>query len=156
MLRTLITKFMAPFRWAIRFELQRWKGIDVHDIEGELQRQALEDTAAFIMQNMMHVDSVYLPLEILTLGIKHIENTQGLYLEFGVYSGLTINHIAKQVEQTVYGFDSFAGLPERWRDSLGAGHFKVQLLPKVMPNVTLVKGWFDQTLPEFLKTHPGA
>jgi hypothetical protein len=146
---------MAPFRWAVRFELQRWKDIDVCDIEGELQRRALADTAEFIQQNMMHVDSVYLPLDILTLSIKQIENKQGLYLEFGVFSGHTINHIARQVDQPVYGFDSFEGLPERWRDAWGTGHFKVKELPPVPPNVTLVKGWFDKTLPEFLKTHPG-
>ena len=155
MLRTLVTKCMAPFRWAVRFELQRWKDIDVRDLEGELQRRALADTAEFIQQNLMQVDSVYLPLDILTLSIKQIENKQGLYLEFGVFSGHTINHIARQVDQTVYGFDSFEGLPERWRDTWGAGHFKVKELPKVPQNVTLIKGWFDKTLPEFLKTHPG-
>jgi len=146
---------MAPFRWAIRFELQRWKDIDLRDIEGELQRRALADTANFIQQNLMHVDSVDLPLEILTLGIRQIDNKQGLYLEFGVFSGRTINHIARQVDQPVYGFDSFEGLPERWRDTLGAGHFKVKKLPQVPKNVTLIKGWFDKTLPEFLKAHPG-
>ena len=28
-------------------------------------------------------------------------------------------------------------------------------LPEVPANVTLVKGWFNETLPGFLKTHPG-
>src|ERR1039458_5023219 len=93
MLRTLITKCMAPFRWAVRFELQRRRDIDGCDIEGELQRRALADTADFIQQNLMHVDSVDLPLDILTLGIKQIDNKQGLYLEFGVFSGRTIKYI---------------------------------------------------------------
>lgn len=145
---------MAPFRWAVRFELQRWKDIDVCDLEGELQRRALADTADFVQQNLMHVDSVDMPLDILTLAIQQIDNKQGLYLEFGVFSGRTINHIARLVDQPVYGFDSFEGLPERWRDTWGAGHFKMKELPKVAQNVTLIKGWFDKTLPEFLKTHP--
>jgi len=76
-----------------------------------------------------------------------------LICEFGVYSGYTINHIASLTEQTVYGFDSFEGLPERWRDGFGKGHFKVTALPKVLPNVVLIKGWFDETLPEFIKDH---
>jgi hypothetical protein len=154
MLRKLITKSVAPFRWAVRYELQRWKGLQVRDLECELQRQALADTADFIQQNLMHVDSVDSELDILTRGIKQAGSQQGLYLEFGVFSGRTINHIARQVGQPVYGFDSFEGLPERWRDRWGTGHFKLKKLPQVLQNVTLIKGWFDKTLPEFLKAHP--
>ena len=155
MLRTIITWGLAPFRWAVRFELQRRKDIDLHDIGSELQRRALADTVDYVQQHLTQVDSVESNLDVLTLGLKQVGNKEGLYLEFGVFSGHTINHIARQVDQPVYGFDSFEGLPERWRDSLGAGHFKVKALPEVRPNVTLVKGWFDKTLPEFLKAHPG-
>lgn len=155
MLRTIITRGLAPFRWAIRFELQRRKDIDLHDIGGELQRRALADTVDYVQQHLTQVDTVESNLEVLTLGLKEVGNKEGLYLEFGVFSGLTINHIAGQVDKPVYGFDSFEGLPERWRDNLGAGHFKVNELPKVRENVTLVKGWFDQTLSKFLETHPG-
>jgi predicted O-methyltransferase YrrM len=28
-------------------------------------------------------------------------------------------------------------------------------LPRVEPNVKLIKGWFDQTLPRFAEQHPG-
>jgi hypothetical protein len=155
MLRTLITKSLAPFRWAIRFELQRRKDIDSHDIASELQRRALVDTVDYIQQNMMGVDSVEFYLDVLSKGLDEVQNKDGLYLEFGVFSGQTINHIAERVDRPVYGFDSFEGLPERWRDNLGAGHFKVAELPQVRSNVTLVKGWFDQTLPGFLEKHPG-
>jgi hypothetical protein len=155
MLRTLITRGFAPFRWAVRFELQRRKDIDLHDIGGDLQRRALADTVDYVQQHLMQVDSVESNLDVLTLALKQVENKAGLYLEFGVFSGHTINHIAGQVDKPVYGFDSFEGLPERWRDNLGSGHFKVNGLPKVRENVTLVKGWFDQTLPEFLKSHLG-
>jgi hypothetical protein len=155
MLRTIITKSLAPIRWAIRFELQRRKELDSHDIASELQRRALADTVDYIGQHLMGVDSVDFYLDVLSIGLKKVENKDGLYLEFGVFSGQTINHIAGQVDKPVYGFDSFEGLPERWRDNLGAGHFKVNALPEVRKNVTLVKGWFDKTLPEFLRTHPG-
>jgi hypothetical protein len=151
MLRKLITKILAPFRWAVRFELQRRKMIDLCDLEGELQHRALEDTADFIEENMMPIDSVDLSLDILNLGIKQAENKQGLYLEFGVFSGRTINHIARQADQAVYGFDSFEGLPERWRHTWGAGHFKMTKLPRVVQNVTVIKGWFNKTLRNFSK-----
>ncbi|MGA3265638.1 MAG: class I SAM-dependent methyltransferase [Verrucomicrobiota bacterium] len=155
MLRTIITRALAPFRWAVRFELQRSREADGHDLEGELQRRALADTADFVSRNLEGVDPLDSYLDVLSFGLKQVENPDGLYLEFGVFSGHTINHIARQVDHPVYGFDSFEGLPERWRNRRGTGHFKVTALPKVRPNVTLVKGWFDKTLPGFLSTHPG-
>jgi predicted O-methyltransferase YrrM len=155
MLRTLVTKSLAPFRWAIRFELQRRNNIDGHDLRAELQRRALVETADFVEEHLTDVDSVDHYLDLITLGLRQVTLKEGLYLEFGVFSGTSINHIAAQMPQTIYGFDSFEGLPERWRDRLGTDYFKVKKLPDVRSNVTLVKGWFDKTLPEFLKQHPG-
>jgi hypothetical protein len=56
-----------------------------------------------------------------------------------------------------FGFDSFEGLKEVWRgNQLGKGAFdRGGRMPRVESNVTLVKGWFDQTLPNFLAQHPG-
>jgi len=154
-IRSLIIRALAPLRWAVRFELQRHKDIDLQDIPGQLQREALAETAAYVKQHMLRVDSVDCPLKVLTFALGQVQHKDGLYLEFGVFSGRTINHAAGQIAGRIYGFDSFEGLPERWRDGLGAGHFKVNTLPAVKSNVTLIKGWFDQTLPEFLKEHPG-
>lgn len=78
---------------------------------------------------------------------------EGLVMEFGVWSGKSIRLLAAQTTQPVYGFDSFEGLPERWRDGYDAGHFKVQSPPEVPNNVELVKGWFNETLPPFLEVH---
>jgi hypothetical protein len=79
---------------------------------------------------------------------------EGLFLEFGVFSGKTINHIARQRPQsTIYGFDSFEGLPENWRPGFPKGAFSMPRLPDVHGNVELVPGWFDRTLPEFCAKH---
>ena len=80
----------------------------------------------------------------------------GLWLEFGVYAGGTINRIARCANGAiVYGFDSFEGLPEAWTgrieswDTTGAqrgstygpGTFSLGgVLPPVADNVRLVKG----------------
>jgi predicted O-methyltransferase YrrM len=154
MLKNWITRSLAPFRWATRFELQRRRDIDGHDIEAELQRRALKDTADYVSGHMVSLEPLDMHLDVLSFALKQIKDTTGLYLEFGVFTGSSINHVAEQIQTTVYGFDSFEGLPERWRNRLDAGHFKVAALPAVRPNVTLVKGWFDKTLPEFLKGHP--
>ena len=154
MLRNWITKSLAPFRWATRFELDRRKRIESHDIEDELQRRALKDTADYVSEHMILLEPFDMHLDVLSFGLKQVKSTGGLYLEFGVFSGNSINHIAQQVDGTVYGFDSFEGLPERWRGRLDAGHFKLAALPLVQQNVTLIKGWFDKTLPGFLQEHP--
>jgi hypothetical protein len=80
---------------------------------------------------------------------------EGLVLEFGVFSGKTINRIAQSKLGPVHGFDSFEGLPEAWREGYDKGVFAREGLPAVAPNVELVIGWFDRTLPQFLDAHPG-
>lgn len=81
-------------------------------------------------------------------------------MEFGVRKGETVNLIAEAFpNKFIYGFDSFEGLPEDWRyDSrfdLQKGAFNLNgYLPPVRKNVRLIKGWFNETLPEFVKSHP--
>lgn len=78
----------------------------------------------------------------------------GLWLEFGVYRGDTINYISKFTDQEVYGFDSFQGLPEAWKKSHKKGHFNLDgKMPEVNTNVKLIKGWFNETLENFLLEH---
>ena len=76
-----------------------------------------------------------------------------LLLEFGVFTGISINQIATLFPRnTVFGFDSFLGLEENWVGfNLPASTFSVNgKLPKVNKNVTLIPGWFSDTLPLFL------
>lgn len=82
-------------------------------------------------------------------------NHDGLFLEFGVASGHTITRIASCHDGKVYGFDSFKGLPEDWRDGIGKGAFAQDNLPVVPDNVELIVGLFQDTLDDFLSTHPG-
>lgn len=76
-----------------------------------------------------------------------------MWIEFGVWEGTTINYISNFTDKTVYGFDSFEGLPETWRKGFEAGHFSRNgNLPFVNANVELIKGWFDSTLETFLES----
>ena len=82
-----------------------------------------------------------------------------LWLEFGVFSGRTINYFARFTEGKVYGFDSFKGLPEAWRPGFDKGtfsreHRRTWKIPKVLKNVELVVGLFNETLEDFLEKHP--
>lgn len=82
---------------------------------------------------------------------------EGLCLEFGTYRGDSINLLAKlQPQRHFFGFDSFTGLPETWTTGSRKGAFNTDgRLPKVRANVTLIKGFFDQTLPLFVKEQKG-
>ena len=64
------------------------------------------------------------------------------------------DHRCRARRRDVYGFDSFEGLPENWRNGFPAGAFNVDGLPDV-PGAELVVGWFDDTLPGFLDEHEG-
>jgi len=78
----------------------------------------------------------------------------GLYCEFGVASGRTINWIAQTRPQfTIHGFDSFAGLPEDWRTGFRAGMFRQEQRPKVQRNVVLYAGLFEDALGPFCREH---
>jgi hypothetical protein len=93
------------------------------------------------------------PLEYIfnIMELKHKPDT--LWLEFGVASGRSINYISEFTTNTVYGFDSFEGLPERWRDGYERGFFNMNgKMPYVNSNVELIKGYFNETLVDFIKT----
>jgi hypothetical protein len=83
-------------------------------------------------------------------------SADGLLVEFGVWTGTSITFFASLTEQTIYGLDSFEGLREDWQGwENPKGTFNLQgALPVVPPNVRLIKGWFDETLPSFLREHP--
>jgi len=86
------------------------------------------------------------------LKMKHKPGT--LWMEFGVASGRTINYISGFTEETVYGFDSFEGLPETWREGMEQGAFTQHgIMPRVNNNVELIKGWFNETLEGFMEKH---
>ena len=80
---------------------------------------------------------------------------EGLVLEFGVYNGKSIRNIAGLVKGEVHGFDSFEGIPENWNDEPSGSYSANGELPEVPNNVILHQGWFEDTLPEFLKANSG-
>jgi hypothetical protein len=122
----------------------------------ELARRSLKDAADFVMARMPEALFCSTKLEHLSFAFAEAPET-GLALEFGVYKGTTINHLARKwPHRRFHGFDSFRGLPQSWT---GSRHSEVNFdrggkKPKVRPNVTLVEGWFDETLPPFLAAHP--
>jgi hypothetical protein len=104
-----------------------------------------------IIQNIPNINTYPITYVFEKLNYKHKDNT--LWLEFGVASGKSINYISKFTNNKVYGFDSFEGLPEKWRDGFEQGAFNRNgNMPQVNNNVVLIKGWFNDTLPQFIKS----
>jgi O-methyltransferase len=78
------------------------------------------------------------------------------FLEFGVFQGDSIREWSLMNQHSgsrFYGFDSFEGLPDAWRKGQGRGHFNMQgTMPEIADaRVKLIKGWFDETVPDFLR-----
>ena len=114
---------------------------------------AAMETSKFITENMPKTKSFEDKFKLLEYALS-FANKDGLFLEFGVFQGETINFISGKVCEDVYGFDSFEGLPEDWRTGFDKSVFTTEgCLPAVNENVKLVKGWFDQSLPSFLDIH---
>ncbi|MDB4973955.1 MAG: hypothetical protein JWN48_2296 [Myxococcaceae bacterium] len=132
----------------------RFMTSETRQIARARQALALAQTVQFIEQHLPTVPSFASPFSVLREGVRAAQDVPGLLLEFGVREGYTLNWITRLTERTVYGFDSFEGLPEHWTSVYRRGAFKVQALPKVRKNVVLVRGLFDESLPSFLATHP--
>ncbi|MDZ4096273.1 MAG: TylF/MycF/NovP-related O-methyltransferase [Paracoccaceae bacterium] len=120
-----------------------------------LKRLAAEDSARYIYENFPNVQVFIYRHETVAYAAKAAQN-EGIFLEFGVDQGATINQIAKlRPERRVFGFDSFRGLPEDWGGtSLVAGRFdRGGAMPAVPGNVKLIAGWFNETVPVWKKTN---
>lgn len=122
-------------------------------ISWERQRMALRSTAEYVNRHMANTKRLASREALLRFALTQTTVT-GLFLEFGVATGATINLIGPLAPVRVFGFDSFEGLPESWGDYMPKGAF-AQPAPNVHCNVELVVGYFDKTLPSFLANHEG-
>jgi hypothetical protein len=127
-----------------------------HNVLDVLERRAVRDSADFIAAAMPEALALRSREALWDYAIRNAER-HGLWLEFGVFKGYSINYLARRTNGRVFGFDSFHGLQEDWKS---VGHVRgtfdlVGRLPRVRSNVSLVAGWFSDTLPGFLAVNPG-
>jgi len=87
--------------------------------------------------------------------LNEVVHPDGFYLEFGTYKGNSINLLAKlRPNKHFYGFDSFEGLPETWTQGCRKGAFSLKgALPVVRDNVSLIKGFFEESLSPFIEQY---
>ncbi len=150
---------MKSFPWyAIRprirsFLTTYYRETRAFDIQTQLRMRALDTTCEYIEKNMVDILLCESREETMHISLKAV-SIDGNYCEFGVWKGESANYIAKSISQNLHAFDSFEGLPEKWLNSHQKGHFKLDKLPSFEKNVVPHKGWFSDTLPEWVEKHP--
>lgn len=115
-------------------------------------KDSIDTSANYIKANSKNTLLFPIVKELWDYGLS-ISEKDGYFLEFGVWKGQSINYFSKKLPGiTFYGFDSFQGLKENWHGTaVRKGHFNLNnRLPKVNKNITLIKGWFNDTIPKFL------
>ena len=128
-----------------------------NSITEERMMMATREAVEFIHKNIPNLEGKFDAFETLDFALEAVTVENGLHTEFGVFSGTTINHIARRIGQDrhIHGFDSFEGLPENWGPAAVGTFDKGGEMPEVDKNVTLHKGWFDDTIDVFLENNPG-
>ena len=128
--------------------------IGVYSLDAQAPDRALADeTTALIEGRLSTAPRFETKFALLEYSLSQVDpSLKGMYCEFGVWGGTTINFIADQIgDLVVHGFDSFEGLPEDWIRGYPKGTFKMNGLPNVRPNVRLYKGWFKDSMPGFVR-----
>ena len=129
-----------------------------YNIFDSIHKEATKDSVKYICENASNSVMLGNRKQLLKFALKeYVKNSEykdKLFLEFGTYKGELINFCSSLIpEAKFYGFDSFEGLPETsgvWVK----GEFDVkEKLPKVNKNVSLIKGYFNETLPKFLEEY---
>jgi len=127
------------------------------DIQSARNRIAAEDSARWLEANAPTAEYFQRREDLLHKSVG-MASLKGLYCEFGVAEGYSINLIAGWTKSEVHGFDSFEGSPQDWWQNgfmIPKGTWAQKALPKVAPNVRLHKGWFNVTAPKFHQEHVG-
>ena len=123
----------------------------INNVDNVMAIACIYETGEYIQEKMNGARSFVNRYYLLEYALSQAD-IEGMIMEFGVYRGESINYISeRKSNRLVYGFDSFEGLPENWRPGFETGTFKLEHLPEVNDNVKLFVGYFDQSLPKFLR-----
>jgi hypothetical protein len=138
----------VAFEVGLKMPLQR-PASGAYNVDDVRWLIAAAESARFIDRDMPLARPCNDKFELLDIAMKG--RIDGHILEFGVASGETLRHIGSAVGSIVHGFDSFEGLPETWTFHCPKGTF-AQAIPEVGTNARLWIGWFDVTVPEFVRS----
>ena len=143
-----LSRFLEPFADAVFQSVFARKLSIQNQIAETITRRIAEKCAT---DNAAIFDNEW---ELREFVIKQID-PKGALLEFGVFTGGTINFVSKRVPNGHFnGFDTFEGLPSGkgvWKSYFEKKKFDIGgKLPAVNSNVTLHQGLIEDTLPKFV------
>ena len=113
----------------------------------DLQLEAKRDTIDYVKANMPDAPFFEKHPKLVEFVVGEA-SLPGLYLEFGVGRGKSIRWIGAHADRTVYGFDSFEGIPEAWNGN-PVGAFAQRKLPKVPETCSLRSDFLTRRFPAF-------
>ncbi len=145
------------FRAAVKTVVYNMFGVDQppFNVDAVSYLAAAIDSSLYAQQKMRGRPRFGGRDDLLRFAVTQV-TIKGLYLEFGVASGRTVNLLAEHCGGArIFGFDSFKGLPEDWTEGVKRGMFAVDGLPTVHRNVELIIGLFENSLDPFLAKYPG-
>lgn len=125
------------------------------DLLIDLKLAAKRESVDYIREHMADALIFRDRFDLLAFAVKDTA-VPGLILEFGVEKGASLALLANTAApREVHGFDAFEGLPEHWSGTFERkGKFSMGGKPPSVPaNAKLHIGWFDKTLPQFLREH---
>jgi len=126
----------------------------------EVEKQVYRECATFILDNLREAIAVRGDKWAIRKFALNKISKGNIILEFGVWTGSSYTWFDKHFSGSVFGFDSFDGLPEEWAGtSMPTEKFVLGgKIPKCLMEYSdqgLIKaGWFSETLPKFLNEHP--
>uniref|UniRef100_A0AAT9J7L3 ORF14 n=1 Tax=Nitrosopumilaceae spindle-shaped virus TaxID=3065433 RepID=A0AAT9J7L3_9VIRU len=117
-----------------------------HQLKANATREAVEFYHKFMNCQVFNDKKSMIDFELEQVKVD------GLYLEFGVAKATHTNYIASKIDpKIIHVFDSFRGFPESWNGTSKDYHNYNGVMPKVSHNVILHNGWFEDTIPKFVK-----
>jgi len=154
MIKWLKTKLWTFIYNAAKAAIEEALDNDSSDMGRQIKRMSRDESAIYALTKI-GLNKTYRDRFALMEHCLELIPPTGLVLEFGVWKGASIRHLATHLApRKIYGFDSFEGLPEDWDCGISKDFFRLTSLPEVPSNVELIKGWFNVTAGDFLKQHP--
>jgi Flp pilus assembly protein TadD len=114
------------------------------------------DSFRYVMEHRTPKTRFFMSTRSTLVHATGVATLDGLSVELGVRHGVSARWYAeKEPERVLHGFDTFLGLPEKWHTIAEGTYSTHGEVPEVPSNIVLYPGLFADTLPVFVREHPG-
>lgn len=158
MFTTVLRKFISLLDYIDAYlnsrRVRRSPNRSLHNV---LWERATQQSADFV-EEFLHHSMIFVNKEDMWTYVSQKLSSKykdGVGIEFGVASGTSINFLSVRLPNfKFYGFDSFEGLAEDWvgHHATKGAYSQNGNMPDVNDNVSLIKGWFTDTIPHFINS----